>query len=557
MRSATIKKLRDAVGRRPGDSAAWLSLAKGAFQVGDIVEGKSAMEQALTISHYEPEIAIDSANLLAHAGLMADAEVVLRNLVEQHPREIEGRAGLARLLLETDRGAEAAREATVALRFDPKNVEVRLLAAEVQERIGALAEAADHLAVVVSSQPNHLDANRQLANILTRLGDSPGVIRCLRRVAGGTSGKDVNLLTLLAQALSSDGQHDEAVQLLTDVAKQAPNFSAAFANLGMALIAAGQIEEGVGVLSRALELDPRSPQAFCGLGIAYQKMGRWDDSVEAFKAMEQVAPGDAVASLNLGLALDAVGDKDGARRALVRAAAIAPEDREIRTALDQFLLRTAPPQAPPIMRRFSPVPEPRPSTSASLLSTSEIQALTPHLLHFDASIKGDLKSFELFDVLEFLRLQTKTGSLVISSPSGAGTLRMVTGEVAWASVPGLKAMGDTLVDAGVISRGNLQFAIDKQQLSPAKLSENQPRAFDGLALVLLNERLVTREVLRKFVFKRIMEALTEMMAWKQGAFSFHPAELSELPPITFNLQEVMMELMRLLDEKNNPHQSTA
>jgi hypothetical protein len=39
-----------------------------------------------------------------------------------------------------------------------------------------------------------------------------------------------------------------------------------------------------------------------------------------------------------------------------------------------------------------------------------------------------------------------------------------------------------------------------------------------------------------------------MLTWTEGAFSFHPGSDRELPAISFDLQNVMMEIMRIADE---------
>src|SRR5262249_49928521 len=163
-----------------------------------------------------------------------------------------------------------------------------------------------------------------------------------------------------------------------------------------------------------LELDARSAQAYCGLGLAYQRLARWAEAAEAFRATEQLAPENAAGPLNLALALDQLGERDGARLALLRAAALAPEEEGHRRALEQFLARPA---------------------TASQPGTGGLRAA-----EFDASITGDLKSFQLFDVLEFLRLQNKTGALVVSSRQGAGIVRLTQGAVTSASAPGVKRL---------------------------------------------------------------------------------------------------------------------
>src|SRR6185503_5425202 len=131
---------------------------------------------------------------------------------------------------------------------------------------------------------------------------------------------------------------------------------------------------------------------------------------------------------------------------------------------------------------------------------------------FSASISGDLTSFLLPDVLEFLRLQTKTGSLMVASRQGAGIVRMVRGQITSASAPGVQRLGEALVERGIITRAGLQAALARQKGNDGEISET--------------------------------------LAWSEGAFSFHPEAEKDLPAIAFDVQNVMLELMRLTDERN-------
>ena len=145
-------------------------------------------------------------------------------------------------------------------------------------------------------------------------------------------------MTVLGITLSREGRHDEAVPLLSEVAKRVPHDAAVKADLAMALLAAGELEDAIWGFSEALRLDPRSAQAQCGLGLAYQRLERWQEAAEAFRLTETLAPDQAVGPFNLGLALQALGDHGEARRALLRAATIAPDDGEIHEALEALLV---------------------------------------------------------------------------------------------------------------------------------------------------------------------------------------------------------------------------
>ncbi|HEU4580559.1 MAG TPA: tetratricopeptide repeat protein [Polyangiaceae bacterium] len=423
----------------------------------------------------------------------------------------------ARLLLQTHRYAEAFAELATALHSRPRDTQLRLLASEVCERLGALPEAADHLSMVIASEPQHPGANRKLAELLTELGDTLGAIRCWRRLVVATGERDPDVVTLLAIALSKDGQHDAAIELLSKLTDRQPTSALPLANLGMALLAADREQDALSALTRALALDPESAQAHCGLGLAHQKGGDCQTAAAAFRATERLAPDSAVGSFNLGLVLERLGDLEGARRALLRAAALEPHDEEIQMALEPLLVRHA----------------------AHGDGASSREA--------GASIQGDLNSFDLLNVLEFLRMQEKTGALVVSARRGVAMLRLEQGMLIGGSAPRLERLGELLVRRGLITAENLRFALSRQrELSPGSSERAEPDA-NSLGAVLLQEGLVSEKQLADVLFHRILHVVSQVRQWREGMFAFHPAE-NEGFPVRFNVQKVVLDLMRLEDE---------
>src|SRR5437660_483292 len=85
------------------------------------------------------------------------------------------------------------------------------------EDAGDRDQAREAFARVVERVPDH-PANRQLAALLAQIGDAAGAITCWRRVVTITGNQDLEAVTALGIALSTDGQHSEAVDLLSDVA---------------------------------------------------------------------------------------------------------------------------------------------------------------------------------------------------------------------------------------------------------------------------------------------------------------------------------------------------
>lgn len=432
----------------------------------------------------------------------------------------------ARALLESHRYLEAFDEIALVLHERPRDAAARLLASDAYEQLGALPEAADQLALLLAVYPEHLEANRRLAKLLAELGDTHGAIRCWRRIVAATHEQDSDALTLLAVALSNDGQHDSAIELLTQLAQTHPADAAPLADLGMALLGAGREDEAHDALTRALALDPQSAQAHCGLGLAHQRRQRWHDAAGAFRATAQLAPDSAVGPFNLGLVLERLGDLDGARAALLRAAALEPQDEEIQRALEPLLVK--------------------PATSAGSSSTRDV----------GASIKGSLESFDLINILEFLRMQEKTGSLVVSAPAGVGMLRLEQGMLIGGSAPRLKRLGEVLVRRGLITPANLERAVSRQrELYPRQRAGVEPDA-STLGIVLLREGFLDEKQLSDVLFGMLLNVVGQINQWREGAFAFHPCEDGGFP-IRFNVQRVVLDLMRLQDERQRSREESA
>jgi tetratricopeptide (TPR) repeat protein len=484
--------------------------AIAAFERGDIDAGREGLLQSVEMSVPDLHWMLAIAERLVGFGFSGDAEFVVRRALEHFPNRAEPKVVLAELLFDAGQERQAGQLALRALQEHPGDPDLHLVAADVHERLGEWVEAANHLGSVLASDSGDLEANRRLAAILDRLGDRPGALDCQRRLVAASQGSDLEAMTALGIALSAEEEHEEALSLLSEVARRQPDVGSVHGDLGMAQLAAGQLDEALATFTRALRLDRQSAQAHCGLGLAYQQLERWREAAEAFKLTEQLAPENAVGPFNLGLALSALGEKEAARRALVRAAALDPNDEEVREALEALLAEEPPPDPTGGAPRFA----------------------------------GDLKSFELPEVLEFLRLQKKTGSLVLASPRhGAGMVRLVRGRLTSASAPGAKRLGEALVERGLISPSDLDAALARQR---GAADENA----EALGSFLLQGRADGRfqQLLTRIVFEQVVDALSRMTHWREGAFSFHPSRDGEMPAIAFDLQTVMLELMQLADE---------
>jgi tetratricopeptide (TPR) repeat protein len=327
---------------------------------------------------------------------------------------------------------------------------------------------------------------------------------------------DLEAQSRLGIALSVAGEHDQALATLAGVMARNEGASGAHADLGMALVAAGRLDEALASFRRARDLDVESAQAHCGLGLVFQQKGDWWEAADAFRMTERLAPRSPVGPLNLGLALESLGEHEQARQALLRAALLAPGDAEIRDALDQLA-----------------VPE---------LVHDEHTRPVLRADDFATAIAGELQSFQLLDVLEFLRTGSKTGALTISSQQRTGTVRLARGRVTSAAAPKVQHLGEMLIAQSVLKAEEL----------PALLARQATDHQEMLGTLLLREGLVDGPQLRDTVLRQVMVALDEMLGWNEGSFSFQAAADELPPPISFSLQEITLKLVKMRDARG-PH----
>ena len=134
-------------------------------------------------------------------------------------------------------------------------------------------------------------------------------------------------------------------------------------------------------------------------------------------------------------------------------------------------------------------------------------------------------------------------------------LRLEQGQLIGGSAPGSKRIGEELVRRGLISREKLLFALARQrELQPGVHETLEPDS-NALAVVLLRERLVDERQLSRTLFRMILHVIGQINQWREGVFAFYPSADTAFP-IRFNVQEVVLDLMRLEDERRQRTEPT-
>ena len=169
------------------------------------------------------------------------------------------------------------------------------------------------------------------------------------------------------------------------------------------------------------------------------------------------------------------------------------------------------------------------------------------------SINGVLEDLALADVLQFVHLGRRTGTLYMwQNDERRAEIGFHDGRIVSAWTPGHKKLGRLLVDAEVIAPEELDAALDEQQGDSGERTLGQ---------VLVDRGGVTREDIHRVIKAQVEETIFDLVTWQYGNFHFevdelHPIDEIGLAPgelladLDLNTQMLLLEATRIFDEKH-------
>ncbi|MCB1053911.1 MAG: DUF4388 domain-containing protein [Acidobacteria bacterium] len=168
------------------------------------------------------------------------------------------------------------------------------------------------------------------------------------------------------------------------------------------------------------------------------------------------------------------------------------------------------------------------------------------------SISGSLEDVSVADVMQFIHLGRRTGTLVLASGADRGMIGFHKGRLVSARGPSTPKLGDMLVASGVLDPSALETAVQEQQASEEPMSLGQ---------VLIAEGKLEEEALRQVVSEQIEKTIGELVQWDSGSFEFAVDDLRPIdeialfpgdlvPGTDMNTQMVLLEAARIFDERN-------
>ena len=369
------------------------------------------------------------------------------------------------------------------------------------------------------------------ARILSGLERFGSAIEAARSAAEHLPGSDEPTVLLARLALMRDDV-DGAEQLLSTVKTQAAEkvraLIAAIRDGAVSKADAGEYlrehdaapsQKSLRALGRIAAAAPRFLQAREALAWMLLRVGKYDDAGTMFRGLlsQPLSAADR-ASVMLGLGCVANAGKAAApTRAVVAGAGAAPADGEAPLAA-----------IPP------------PAVSGVLPRSGAGNGAPP-----DAVFSGQLSSFAVPDLLEFLRSGRRTGLLVCSAQGGIGALRFRDGRITGGASPGTPSLGDALVRANKLSAEVLRT------LAPADGTE-QPD--DVLADRIVKGGHAEAATVQGALEQQVWVAIRELVQWTDGEFAFNreeePGGAEARLSIALDPQAVLLDVFRTRDEES-------
>ena len=155
-------------------------------------------------------------------------------------------------------------------------------------------------------------------------------------------------------------------------------------------------------------------------------------------------------------------------------------------------------------------------------------------------ITGNLRTMQLGELLQWLSLGSKTGTLLIDGHGVEKRIYFQDGRIASTSSSSEREyLGHFLVSHGFITEEELKMAMEVQEESQILL---------GKILVMINA--IAEADLLRLMKKKAEESIYDVFLWTEGDFEFLDNEMPDqkMVPLSLDVTGIIMEGMRRYDE---------
>ena len=157
-------------------------------------------------------------------------------------------------------------------------------------------------------------------------------------------------------------------------------------------------------------------------------------------------------------------------------------------------------------------------------------------------MRGSLESSSVVDLCRGLAEAAATGTLSLEGPAETGRIVFRDGRVRAAESPAPRArLGDRLVNAALLTQDQLDVALEQQADADERTK---------LGALLVDQELVSRDAIRVFVQEQILDAVFELVGWREGTYEFTRSgdETDEKLPVDIPVDQLLVEVSRRQSE---------
>jgi len=346
----------------------WLGII--ARQKGNHSEAADCFRKALDLKTPSDGLIVDLADALVKAGRAEEAIPLVREDLRAHPGSVASMIVLGEVYAQCKRFQDARGVLEAAVRAAPDYTRAYLALATACAKLGDQAKSKEHLERFKALKERDEQSHRESLKGVDPLADlrvdvaqarlSAAKVYLWHRELQPAEGhllracelapREWECRQMLASLYEHEGYTEEALRVLTDFAKAAPDDPKAPMFLGSMLGRLRRFDAAVECYRKAIALAPGQAMGYAALADLFLQEASPKHAAEA-KALAQKAVDLQPAARNLfllAIACRRTGDLRAARAALDRALALEPENQEYRRARDSLQPEDGGVELPPL-----------------------------------------------------------------------------------------------------------------------------------------------------------------------------------------------------------------
>lgn len=255
----------------------------------NIGEAIREMEEAIALDPASPYLGKELASLYTEKGDAAKAMMICKQILQQHPDDIDTRLLLGGLYLSRKDYPGAAAEYRRVIGLDPKKTAARFYLGTSLAEMKKLDEAAAAFHELLKIDPDHFMGNYYLARILTELKQYDEAEAGFKKTLSLRPHIE-SVMIELAVLYERQGKIPQAIEVYRNFIDLFPARLQARIKLGELYLREQRHDDAEKAFQEALALDDRNREVRMTLGLIHLERGQHEKAIEKFSALIREYP---------------------------------------------------------------------------------------------------------------------------------------------------------------------------------------------------------------------------------------------------------------------------